>query len=308
MRGLMTGASGFLGRHLAAALRRAGHEITGLGSREADLTRDGSLERFDGPYDVVWHLAAWTQAGDFCLHHPGEQWIVNQRINTTVLDWWRRRQPQAKLVAIGTSCAYAPGGPLREDRYLLGQPVPELYAYAMTKRMLLVGLESLALQYGLRYLYLVPNTLFGPEYHTDGRQAHFIFDLTRKIVGAARHGDRVVLWGDGSQCREVVFVGDMVQAAMQLVDRVDNAVVNVGNGQEFPIHWYAERIARAVGVDPSAIEYDDTKYVGVRSKVLEIGTLRRLLPSWAPTSFEIALAATLEWYLRSGSSGAETHA
>ncbi len=143
MKILVTGATGFLGRHLVPALQGAGHAVTAIGSAQADLTRDDALSAFTERFDQIWHLAAWTQAGDFCLHHPGEQWVINQRINTNVLAWWQAHQPQAKLVAIGTSCSYAPGRPLVEEDYLVGDPVPELYAYAMTKRMLLVGLRAL---------------------------------------------------------------------------------------------------------------------------------------------------------------------
>ncbi|HSU88221.1 MAG TPA: NAD-dependent epimerase/dehydratase family protein, partial [Terriglobia bacterium] len=80
----------------------SGHQVTAVGSHECNLLHKNSLYKFEGSYDQIWHLAAWTQAGDFCLHHPGEQWIINQRINTNVLDWWQSEQPQAKLVAIGT--------------------------------------------------------------------------------------------------------------------------------------------------------------------------------------------------------------
>ena len=125
--------------------------------------------------------------------------MINQRLNTQVLDWWSSAQPQARLIAMGTSCSYAPGAGLREDNYLLGLPVPELQAYAMTKRMLLIGMQALSAQYGLRHLYLVPNTLHGAGYHTDGRQMHFVFDLIRKILDGKAQGRPVRLWGDGHQ-------------------------------------------------------------------------------------------------------------
>src|SRR5713226_4253008 len=157
MKVLVTGATGYLGRNLVPALKSNGHQVIGLGSKDCNLLHPESLHRFREPYDQIWHLAAWTQAGDFCLHHPGQQWVINQRINTNVLDWWQSRQPQAKLIAIGTSCSYATGSDLTEETYLSGIPVPELYSYAMTKRMLLVGLQALSRQYELDYLYLIPS-------------------------------------------------------------------------------------------------------------------------------------------------------
>ena len=64
-----------------------------------------------------------------------------------MLDWWQRRQPQAKLVTIGTSCSYSPDLPMTEANYLQGDPIDSLFAYAHTKRMLLVGQIALARQY-----------------------------------------------------------------------------------------------------------------------------------------------------------------
>jgi GDP-L-fucose synthase len=292
----VTGGGGFLGRHLIAALRAAGHTVDAPTSRECDLLQRGCLAAWgDRPYERIFHLAAWTQAGDFCLRHPGEQWVRNQLLNTHVLEWWAGSQPKAKLISIGTSCAYAPDQPLREEHYLQGEPIESLYTYAMTKRMLFVGQSSLARQYGLKHLTVVPSTLYGPGYHADGRQLHFIFDLIRKILLGKRDGAPVVLWGDGLQRRELVHVDDFVRTLLRLADRVDNEIVNIGSGAEHTIREFAGLICAETGYDPARIEYDTTRYVGARSKCLEIGKLRRLLPDFAPTSLAAGLPPVIAW-------------
>ena len=129
----------------------------------------------------------------------------------------------------------------------------------MTKRMLSAGLWALNRQYGLRYLYLIPSTLYGPEYHTDGRQMHFIFDLIRKILLARRDGTTAVLWGDGYQRRELVHLDDFVTIATRLADTVDNLVVNVGAGEEFTIRHFAQLICEQTGYDFDRIEFDTSK-------------------------------------------------
>lgn len=297
MRILVTGGTGFLGTALVRRLRADGHAITALGSRDTDLTQPEPLTRFASErFDVIYHLAAWTQAGDFCLHHPGEQWIKNQQINTNVLAWWQHYQPQAKLVAMGTSCSYAPELPLVEEEYLNGSPIESLYTYAMTKRMLLVGLRALAAQFGLRYLYLVPSTLYGPGYHTDGRQMHFIFDLIRKLLVAQAGGPPAVLWGDGYQKRELIFVDDFVNATVRLTAIVENDIINVGSGEEHTIRDFADAICTIVRYDSEKVKYDSSKYVGARSKVLDVSKLARLLPDRHLTPLHIGLRTTIDWF------------
>ena len=296
MKIVVTGASGFLGRFLCDALKKGGHQVVELDSKIADLTKEGSLNTFSEPYDRIYHLAAWTQAGDFCLHHAGEQWLINQKINTNVLSWWHTHQPQAKLIAMGTSCAYDPALPLTEENYMRGEPIESLFTYAMTKRMLYSGLTSLHKQFGHTYLYLVPSTLYGPYYHTDGRNMHFIFDLIRKILRGKKKGEPVILWGDGHQKRELVFAPDFVNTALYLSDNVNNDIVNIGAGEEYSIREFAEKICSIVGFDPSAIQYDTSRYVGARSKVLDVGKLRHLMPDISFTPLQKGLEDTIAWF------------
>lgn len=298
MKILVTGASGFLGKALCRRLADQGHELTQLDSKLADLTRADSLATFNkSSYDQIYHLAAWTQAGDFCLHHPGEQWIINQRINTNVLAWWQQAQPQAKLISMGTSCAYAPDDDLREENYLTGVPIDSLYTYAMTKRMLLVGLRALQKQYGLRHLTLVPSTLYGAGYHSDGRQMHFIFDLIRKIIRGKRYGEPVILWGDGHQKRELVYVEDFSRIASELAQTKDNDLINIGAGQEYSIRDFARMICETVGFDFNAIQYDTSRYVGARSKCLDVTKLKRIMPDLTLTPLRSGLEKTIDWFI-----------
>lgn len=296
MRILVTGATGFLGTALCSALNEPENEVTRIRSQNCDLRNSDALKDLSGRYDVIFHLAAWTQAGDFCLWHPGEQWLINQQINTTVLRWWAEQQPQAKLVSMGTSCAYDPTMELKEENYLLGTPIDGLYTYAMTKRMLHIGQLALNQQYGLKYLTLVPSTLYGPGYHTDGRQMHFIFDLIRKIVRANMIGGDVVLWGDGLQKREIVYVSDFVEIALQLATSQENQLINIGAGEEYSIRDFAGLICQAVGFDPARIKYDTSRYVGAKSKLLDVTKLNQLR-RYSMTSLSKGLQQTIDWFI-----------
>lgn len=299
MKIFITGGHGFLGTAITKILAEQGHELVMPKSSECDLTNPDSLFGYDDErYDQVFHLAAWTQAGDFCLTHPGEQWIINQKINTNVLSWWSKKQPQSKLVFMGTSCAYAPGSALVEEDYMNGEPVESLYTYAMTKRMLLQGARALQQQYGLNWLCTVPSTLYGPGYHTDGRQMHFIFDLIRKILRGKYHNEPVFLWGDGQQRRELVYLDDFIRTLLKINQTESNSLINIGAGIDFSIQEFAEHICSCVDFDPRLIKYDTSKYVGAKTKKLSIKKLEVIYPGYLAdvTSLKVGISKVVEWF------------
>jgi GDP-L-fucose synthase len=294
---LVTGATGFLGRHLVPYLEAEGVEVTAINSQSADLTDSGNLAKIpEGPYDRIYHLAAWTKAGDFCLFHKGEQWIVNQQINTNALAYWRASQPQATMVTMGTSCAYPPELELRESNYMVGEPDPDLYTYAMTKRMLYQGVLALNDQFDMHYRYLVPSTLYGPGF--DEEDSHFIFDLVRKIVRGKQHGEPVVLWGDGSQVRELMYVGDAVKLIELAVEQRPDDILNLGSGQGHTIREYAEAISARVGYDPAEIQYDTDRYTGVLKKVFNTDKVREVFPDFEFTPIEAGVAEVVDDYIK----------
>lgn len=296
MRALITGGTGFLGRHLVPQLQAQGIETVVLNSRNCDLTDRANLERLPREsFERIYHLAAWTKAGDFCLYHKGEQWIVNQLINTNVLWYWRERQPQAMLIALGTSCAYPPALEMREEHYLVGEPDPDLYTYAMTKRMLYQGLRALNEQFGMSYRYLVPSTLYGPGF--DAADSHFIFDLVRKIVLGKERGQPVALWGHGYQVRELVHVRDAVRLIGLAIESCPDEIINLASGVGYTIRDYATLICEEVGYDASQIEYDPTRYVGVEEKVLSTAKLRRIA-DFGFTDIRAGLAEVVADYSR----------
>lgn len=298
MKVFVTGATGFLGKTLCPLLQARGCEVVGIGTKTCDLNERSSLDQFaDQKFDRIYHLATWTQAGDFCLRHPAEQWMHNQKMHINVLDWWQTCQPQAKMIAMGTSCAYDPAYPLEEKYYLTGMPIESLFSYAMTKRMMLCGLESLHKQYGLKYLYLVSTILYGSNGFAGkkGKQMHFIFDLMKKILRGRYYGERVVLWGDGEQKREAVDVGDFAEAVLQLSNREENDVINIGEGAEYSIKEFARMIAERIGYPFEKIEFDTSRYVGARSKVMSVDKMREKLPGFQLRAAPQGILQVVDW-------------
>jgi GDP-L-fucose synthase len=296
MRFFLTGGSGFLGQHLVRRLIDDGHSVIAPTSKECNLRVSDELSKFTDSYDAIFHLAAYTQAGDWCLTHPGEQWVINQQINTNVLNWWQQQEPKVRLVAIGTSCSYAPASDLTETQYMCGEPIESLYTYAMTKRMLLQGLRALNNQYGLDYLYVVPSTLYGAGYHQDGRQMHFIFDLIRKILRGREFGETVTLWGDGHQSREIIHVDDFISNLLNLFYSGANDIYNLGSGSEYSIREFAKIICELTNFDFNRINFDTSKYVGAKSKVLNISKSKALLANYSDRNLEIGIHEVIDWF------------
>jgi GDP-L-fucose synthase len=296
MRALVTGGTGFMGRSLVKKLDSLGWEVHVCNTKTANLSDYKNLLVFDNaisnPFDVIFHLAANTKAGDWCVHNSGIQWITNQLINTNIIKFWAEKHPKAKMVAMGTSCSYDPDLPLREDYYEKGQPEENLYYYAQTKRMLLTGLRAVEKQMGLEWLYLVPSTLYGPGY--DAEDNHFIFDLVRKIYSGKHKGTQVELWGDGTQKRELIHVNDFVELLMKVLDR-KNEVINMGRGKEHSIKHYADTISSLLDYNTEDTIYNTDKFVGVKSKCLDVTKLETYVPNFEYTSLREGLSSLINW-------------
>ena len=290
MKVLITGATGFLGRHLSKMLKNKNWQIYISNTSKANLESDQNLHIYNEvKFDYIFHLAAHTKAGDYCLYHKGEQFEINQRINSNILKYWNDKQPQAKMVAMGTSCSYSPELPMTEENYLKGDPEEGLYTYAMTKRMLLVGLKSYAEQYGLKWLYFVPSTLYGPDF--EEWDNHFIFDFIKNCYQAKFNNKKFTMWGDGTARRELIYVEDACALMLKLLDR-DNEIFNLGGGKDHSINEFAKYVCEGFDYSYDLIERDLTKYVGVKSKLLNIDKIS----DYKLTPLNKGLERTIDWY------------
>ena len=288
----------FFGRHLCPKLKALGYELYISNSTKVNLLQYDNLRIYDNhKFDYIFHLAAVTKAGDYCLKHQGDQWLYNQTINTNILTYWKVQQPQAKMICMGTSCSYSPQLPMVENNYLLGTPEKSLYTYAMTKRMLLVGLQSIEQQYGLEWLYFVPSTLYGPDFELDDN--HFIFDFIRNCYNAKYNEEKFVVWGDGEQRRELIYVDDAVDIMIKLMNE-KNDVFNLGTGQDYTINEFAQEVCKIYKYDFNLVQHDMTKYIGVREKKIDIDKISCYLNNkFIQTPLSKGLKCAIEYFKES---------
>jgi GDP-L-fucose synthase len=295
----ITGGNGFLGRHLVPILMKDNFVLS-PSSNKLNLMNFSDFKNFNTKFDEIYHLAAWTEAGDFCLNNQGKQWVNNQVMNANIIRWWSTTQRKAKLVFIGSSCCYSEIGNFKEENFIHDVPHTSLMSYAMTKQMLAQGASACADQFNLKWLCFVPPTLYGTNYYTDGRQSHFIFDLIKKILRGKFYNKKVILWGNGNQKRELMHVNDFIKNILLVNKKINNQIVNVGSKKDYSIREFAKIISKIIGYNDKDIIYDVNKYVGVNKKKLNILKIKKIIPSYEKKliDIKIGIKEVINWYLK----------
>jgi GDP-L-fucose synthase len=287
---LITGGTGFVGRALVPALKSE-YDV------EVASSQDMKSKLFDcgQNYDYIIHMAVKTAAGGYCQNHSGEQFLVNTDINNAFFQGWKNCFPNAKVITFGSSCGYDANIEKTEANYLKGEAEPGYEVYGNIKRNLLVGCQAMEKEYGMKYSYLIPSTLYGPNYELDDR--HFIFDLIRKIIDAKQNGGEVVLWGDGYQRRELIYIDDAVKIIKHALTW-NLKICNLSSGQDYSIRDYAQTICDIVGYDFNSIKFDTNQFVGSLSKKM----INTNLTAIDFTPLEDGLRKTIEYYVSRSSS------
>lgn len=299
---LVTGGTGFLGRHVSAELRSAGAEVVALGRRDGDLRHrsviDGLLARHRP--DAVIHLAAVVGGIGANAAEPGRFLYENAVMGLELLDACRVAGV-AKVVIAGTVCSYPRDTPVpfREEHLFDGYPEETNAPYGLAKKLLLTQAQAYRAQYGCNMVYLLPTNLYGPGDHFDLERSHVIPAMIRRFSEAAERGDdTVTLWGDGSPTREFLYVADAARAFRLALERYDGPEpVNVGSGEEISIKDLAERVAAEVGFG-GRILWDTSRPNGQPRRCLDTSRARRWLGFEPEVPFTEGLRRTVEWYRR----------
>lgn len=293
MRILVTGGNGFIGSYLVEALNKWKPNSVILAPTSKELDLKVKIPNL-GKFDYIFHLAAYTQAGDFCDRYPFHQHIINNHMNLNMLEYWTKYSPNAKFIGFGTSVSYGTVKELNEGEYLKGIPVEMYESYAYSKRSLLVGLQAARKQLGLNFLYYIPSTVVGKNYPIDGRNLHFIYDIARKFVQyKIGISSEVKLFGSPTTTREVINANDLCKLILNTLP-LSNEVFNIGSKRFFSMEMLANSFCDILKLPNDIYEFDQEKGFGSKSKFLNSEKIWQH-SYFSETAFNDTLKEIIEW-------------
>lgn len=305
---IVTGGTGFIGSSLAERLRSEidpGQRILAIGSKDVDLVNgEAALRWFDQVHqstDVshIFHMAAVYKAGGWPATHPATQFYANMGINLSVLEGWKRFFPRARLISVVSYCMYPDHDQPHPESELWGtEPEPYLFAYAFTKKALLIGQRAYCKEFGMNASSLVLPTVYGPR-DDFSETSHVMGALIGKFVRARRDGSpEVEVWGDGKQEREFIHVDDVVDALLMISRSASTSdVLNLGVGRAEMIGDLAGQISQLAGYK-GKIVYNTNRFVGAKRRVLDSSQIERELGWKSKVDIRAGIASAIEWYSR----------
>lgn len=205
-----------------------------------------------------------------------------------------------RLMFLGSSCIYPRDcpQPIREEYLLTGPLEATNEPYAIAKIAGIKLCESFNAQHGTRYVSVMPTNLYGPRDNYDLATAHVLPALIRKAHEARERGARQLeVWGSGRPRREFLYVDDLADACVFLMERgYAGALLNVGTGEDVTIRELAETVMRCVGLDAELV-FDASKPDGTPRKLLDVSRMREL--GWqARTDLEAGIRLAYRAFLQ----------
>lgn len=180
---------------------------------------------------------------------------------------------------LGSSCIYPRDcpQPIKEAYLLTGSLEQTNEPYAIAKIAGIKLCESSNRQYGTRFVSAMPTNLYGPNDNYDLANSHVLSALIRKAHEAKLRGDtEYVVWGTGTPKREFLYVDDMADACIFLMERgIGDGIFNIGTGTDNTIRELAETVMDVVGFHGKII-FDETKPDGTPRKLLDVSRMKLL--------------------------------
>ncbi|MGD1805094.1 GDP-L-fucose synthase family protein [Dapis sp. BLCC M126] len=297
----VAGGETLIGSALLQQLKIRGYKnLVGEPPEEPDLTNQGIVDDFfarDRP-EYVFLVAGKSGGIRANQRYPAELMLDNLLVVSHVIDSAYRNGVK-KLLYLASPCSYPKHcpQPMSEESLLSGYLEPTNESYAVAKIAGFKLCQAYWQQYGAKFVSGIPANFFGPGDDFSLEDSHVIPALLRKMHEAKVAGAEFVeIWGSGTPRREFVFVDDIADACIFLMQNYDNSEpINIAGGLDVSIRELAELVQNVVGYS-GKLRFDPSKPDGMPLKALESRKLK--LMGWQPKiSFEDALGITYEWFL-----------
>ncbi|NPV38353.1 GDP-L-fucose synthetase [Brevinematales bacterium NS] len=295
----VAGHRGLVGSAIVRALEREGYtHIVVRTHQELDLTKQAEVEAFFASERPEYVFLSAAKVGGILANatYPADFIYQNLAIATNVIHT-AYTYGVKKLLFLGSSCIYPKlcPQPIKEEYLLTGSLEVTNEAYAVAK---IAGLEMTKFyrqQYGCDFISAMPTNLYGPHDNFDLQNSHVIPALLRKFYEAKKNNQRsVTVWGTGSPRREFLYIDDLADALVFLMNHYSDGLhINVGVGEDVSIRELVEMIRRISGFEGEVI-YDTSKPDGTPRKLLDVSRLFSL--GWRPkVSLEEGLRLAYQW-------------
>lgn len=296
----MAGHGGLVGSALVRRLMDEDVTVLTADRHVLDLRRADVVEEWfavNKP-EIVFLAAARVGGIGANAAQPAAFLYDNLMIETHVIDASYRHGVE-KLLFLGSSCIYPRDAaqPIAEEALLSGPLEPTNEAYALAKIAGIKLCQFYRRQYGCNFISAMPCNLYGPNDRYDENESHVIPALLMKMHKAVQDGaEQVSLWGTGKALREFMYVDDLADALVFLMEHYSAEMpVNVGTGREVSIADLAAAIAAATGF-AGQIRFDNARPDGTPRKLLDCSRLRALGWDNDPVPLTVGLALAYSDY------------
>ncbi|MCR5222921.1 MAG: GDP-L-fucose synthase [Lachnospiraceae bacterium] len=296
----VAGHHGLVGSAIVRNLKSKGYEnIIGRTHAELDLTDQAAVRKFFETEKPEYVVLAAAKVGGINANNtsPADFAYVNMQIQCNVIKCAHDFHVK-KLLFLGSTCIYprmAPQ-PIPEDALLTGPLEKTNEAYAIAKISGLEMCKFFKMQYGDDFISCMPTNLYGPHDNYDLNNSHVMPAMIRKFHEAKVSGaDHVELWGTGSPLREFLYVDDMADACVFLLENYSGLThVNIGTGKEVSIRELAETVKQIVGY-PGEIVWNAEMPDGTPRKLTDVSLLHSL--GWKhQIDLEEGIGLAYDWF------------